>query len=392
MVFFLPGSRSILVSGPVTLCVAIYVYLSTTINVSTASTGYQQKQDMAAEMAALSSASASVMEISVPTSTPLRKVNSTGIRSLKPQPPPQMVASSASVSSPSVVEMSVPTSTPILEMNSTGITSLKPQPPPIDVCFVSSIFAPTVKTADRPHDFSNFELTNTSSFEFFIYTNLEDLESPGWTKVLRNFTNYRRFITQSRWGKFMAWKDPEMKACQAIFYFDGHFTPSAKGERLVKLAESIKEYKFGLAQRQSPKRRTAIAEFKKILEKGKDIKKNVDASIEWLQAQPDFHNNCTLYRNANFGYDPTNVHFQEAAQYFWDHYSKEEDSWRDQPLWCHTLAHFHVKPMQMGQVFAPNYRRMGHKQHRYGVAQDNDAGAPKSSAANATSNASISVL
>jgi hypothetical protein len=373
MVFLLPGSRSILVFGPVALCVAIYVYLSTTINVSTASAGYQQKQDMAAEMAALSSASASAMDISVPTYTPLRKVNST----------------SAWVSE-SVVETSVPTSTPILEVNSTDVTSLKPQPPPIDVCFVSSIFAPTVRTADRPHDFSNFKLTNTSSFEFFIYTNLEDLESPGWTKVLRNFTNYRRFITQSRWGKFMAWKDPEMKACQAIFYFDGHFTPSAKGERLVKLAESIKKYEFGLAQRQSPKRRSALAEFDKILQMGKDIKKNVNASIAWLHSQPDFHNNCTLYRNANFGYDPTNVHFQEAAEYFWEHYSKEEDSWRDQPLWCHTLAHLHVKPMQMGQVFAPNYKRMGHKQHRYGVAQDNDAaGAPKSSATNA--NASISV-
>ena len=190
----------------------------------------------------------------------------------------------------------------------------------------------------------------------------------------------------------MAWKDPELRACQAIFYFDGYFAPNADGERLVKLAESIKESEFGLAQNLSPKRRTALQAFAQILKGKKDIEKNVNASIAWLHAQPDFHNNCTLYRNANFGYDPNNAHFREAAQYFWDHYSKEEDSWRDQPLWCHTLAHFHVKPLLMGQVFYPNYRRMGHKKHKYSAAQDNDAGAASKSlsAANANANATIS--
>jgi hypothetical protein len=253
MVLMFSGRRSMPVFGPVALCVAMYVYLSTSINISTASVGYQELQNMnmAVEMA--------VVEISAPTAT---------------------------------------YNTPLLQINS---TSLKPSSPPIDVCFVSSIFAPTVHTADRPNDFLKFELTNTSSFQFFIYTNLEDLESPGWTKVLRNFTNYRRFITQSRWGKFMAWKDPEMQACQTIFYFDGHFKPSAKGERLVHLAETIKQSEFGLAQNLSPKRRTALAEFAKILKARKDIEKNVNASIAWLHSQPDFHNNCTLYRNANFG-------------------------------------------------------------------------------------------
>jgi hypothetical protein len=349
------GSRSMPVfTGPVALCAVIYVYLSTSINISSASTAYhllELQGNIVAEMAATSS---SLVEISVPTNY-----------------------------------------TPLLQANSTDITSasLQPAPPidpidPIDICFVSSIFAPTVDTADQPHDFSNFKLTNTSSFKFFIYTNLEDLETPGWTKVLRKFTTYRRFITQSRWGKFMAWKDPEMKACLAIFYFDGYFKPNVNGERLVKLANSIKKSKFGLAQRQSPKRRTALAEFAQILKGGKDIEKNVNASIAWLHSQPDFHNNCTLYKNANFGYDPTNEHFQKAAEYFWDHYSKEEDSWRDQPLWCHTLAHFHVKPLQMGQVFLPSWNRMGHKRHKYGVANDNDA-TPQSLSA-ATANASIS--
>jgi hypothetical protein len=63
-------------------------------------------------------------------------------------------------------------------------------PEPIDICFVSSIFAPTIKTADRPNDMTSFKMENTTSFQFFMYTNLEDLESLGWTKVIRTF-NYR---------------------------------------------------------------------------------------------------------------------------------------------------------------------------------------------------------
>jgi hypothetical protein len=283
-------------------------------------------------------------------------------------------------------------------------------PEPIDICFVSSIFAPTIKTADRPNDFSSFQMENTTSFQFFLYTNLEDLESLGWTKVLRNF-NYRRFITQSRWGKFMAWKDPEMKACRTIFYFDGHFKPDRSPRRFADLAKQIRGSEFGLAQRPHTSKPSAIGEFDAILRFKKDITKNVNASIEWLQAQPDFYNNCTMYENTFFGksivehtvcvllfmrcrasaypttsiclhagYDPTNVHFQRAAEYFWNHYSKEEDSWRDQPLWCHTIERSHIKPILIGKIFIPSLRRMGHQFHQYSAVQDNDAAASASAA------------
>jgi hypothetical protein len=180
----------------------------------------------------------------------------------------------------------------------------------IDICFVSSIFAPTTKTADQPNDFTNAKMENTTTFQFFMYTNLEDLKTPGWTKVIRHFS-YRRFITQSRWGKFMAWKDPEMKACQTIFFFDGHFKPAGMSATWSKtfgdLKESIKQSKFGLAQKLHPKGFPPIREFSEILKQRKDIKQNVDASIEWLQAQPDFYDNCTVYDNSFFGKSTTCV-------------------------------------------------------------------------------------
>jgi hypothetical protein len=73
------------------------------------------------------------------------------------------------------------------------------------------------------------------------------------------------------------------------------------------------------------------------------------------------------------GYDPTNANFQKATEYFWSHYSLEDGSWRDQPLWSYTLGHFHLTPLKLGSLFRQNFERMGHKNHTYDATQDNDA-------------------
>jgi hypothetical protein len=62
---------------------------------------------------------------------------------------------------------------------------------------------------------------NTPAFNSSCTQTLK-IWSPWAGRRFTGILTYRRFITQSRWGKFMAWKDPEMEACQTIFYFDGH--------------------------------------------------------------------------------------------------------------------------------------------------------------------------
>jgi hypothetical protein len=169
---------------------------------------------------------------------------------------------------------------------------------PYDVCFVSCIYAKTKESADKPADVSALSRANPS-FRYFLYTNLEDMDTPGWTKVVKQFT-YRRYITQSRWGKFMSWKDPEMQACQGIFYFDGHFEPRKVSADVFRAeADSIRKSKFGLAQLK--RGHSIMDEFKLILELKKDISTNVEASMKWLQAQPDFNPQCTMYANCFFG-------------------------------------------------------------------------------------------
>ncbi|KAL3916143.1 MAG: hypothetical protein SGARI_008022, partial [Bacillariaceae sp.] len=232
----------------------------------------------------------------------------------------------------------------------------------IDICFISSIFGDDLESADKPGDVSRvwldgdttgyggFFLRNNkqsqqqkeapveTTFRFFLFTNLADMEvSKGWTKIVKNDDTddlpYRRFITKSRWPKFMGWQQKQLKGCQTIFYFDGHYQPNpAHYGEFKEVAQQIHASKGGLAQVPHPHKRTALQEFSRILFKHKDIPQNVEKSVQWLQSQPDFDNTCRLYQNAFFGYSPQTKEFRKAAEFFWNHYSKEEDSWRDQPL------------------------------------------------------------
>jgi hypothetical protein len=71
-----------------------------------------------------------------------------------------------------------------------------------------------------------------------------------------------------------------------------------------------------------------------------------------------------MYVNTFIGYNPKNPHFREAAQFFWDHYSLEQDSWRDQPLWAYVLYKYKIRPTRLGtfkalflQVFKNRYSK-----------------------------------
>jgi SAM-dependent methyltransferase len=50
-------------------------------------------------------------------------------------------------------------------------------------------------------------------------------------------------------------------------------------------------------------------------------------------------------------YNPKNERFQQAAQFLWERYSQELDSWRDQPLWSYTMSKFNMKPILLEKQF-----------------------------------------
>lgn len=79
-----------------------------------------------------------------------------------------------------------------------------------EVCFVTSVYSFSLQQGDKPPTVEVIQGQNPS-FRFFAFTNLPNLEAPGWKIRVKSLDQYyKRLITQSRWAKFMAWEDPEI--------------------------------------------------------------------------------------------------------------------------------------------------------------------------------------
>jgi len=252
---------------------------------------------------------------------------------------------------------------------------------------VTSVYGSSAETSDRPPDVSELQRIVYPESKFYVFTNMEDLEAPGWIKVIRKF-DFKRFITMSRWPKFMAWQDPMIQSCRTVFYMDGYVTPAPEHKAdILEIANGIQKSDIGMAQNAaSTKHRlenhTLVDELKYIIRTEKDIMSNINATALWLQEQPDFkeRNRCQVYDNCLIGYDPRNPNFQRAAAMFWDLYSSEEYTWRDQPFWCFTLDKLGMKPISMGgsrhDLFIVDSAHKAPGKHMYDASHENSANAP----------------
>jgi hypothetical protein len=257
----------------------------------------------------------------------------------------------------------------------TGVSLLKKN----KLCFVTSIFAETIAEADTPSDVREAFMNETSSVDFFLFTNLATLPAPGWTKIVKTDLPYQRLITSSRWGKFMAWREEALSHCQVFIYQDGYMKPKNTLAAWRKKADAVVKSKQGIAQvifgRGSNNMKM---QSQKIIRDKKDLPENVNATLQWMQKHEDFKNDIPFYRNKYFGkacrianccrpiacfflsilieavlfpcvaaYDPSNPQYRALATFFWDHYSLEKDSWRDEPLWSYSLHHLKIKPLAL---------------------------------------------
>lgn len=244
-----------------------------------------------------------------------------------------------------------------------------------EVCFITASYSKDAAGMDQLVVVNN----HSPYLRFFLFTNLNDKEwkTPGWTKIVTTF-NYKRMITHSRYGKFMGWKHPQVQECQAVFYMDACLRPTQNQKLWRDLSGIIaSDTTAGLMQSLHPKNRSGVVgEFLAIQNSKKDIQANIVTSLQWMIGQKDLDPDAPIYLNENFGYNPKSPIYQKVSQAFWDHYSLEEDSWRDQPLWAFMLHRFNVTPMPYPpQVYDKLWGRnrgklLGHHGHEYKSEKD----------------------
>ncbi|KAG7337918.1 hypothetical protein IV203_024607 [Nitzschia inconspicua] len=256
------------------------------------------------------------------------------------------------------------------------------------VCFVTAQFLTNPMKADRlMNPFARPDLYTSSKFKFLAFTNHPEFRPRGWTVMLRNYTSYRRDITKSRWPKFQGFKDPTIRSnCDVVFYFDGQCEVIGSKSDFWNVSQEILQSDIGLAQMLHPKGGDVESEFKRILMDSKDILSNVKKSFAWLHSQDDYRQNIPIYQNKYFAYNPHSSKFQKVANFFWNHYSLEEDSWRDQPLWAYSLHHFNVTPLLLSntKLIRDKWKHRGINGHRYDEAADGLSTTSQTSSFNVT--------
>ena len=314
-----------------------------------------------------------------------------------------------------------------------------PQNDELNICFVTSIFAPDIDKADKPSNVRNAirsmggdaKSQQCGGIQFYLFTNLgEELirdYAPGWNILHYPNLPYKRYITQSRWGKFQAYKDPTIQSkCLVVYYMDGYVQPYASRGTFLQIGLKLRQWQQQKNQNQQPNQQqlqlhapslsssstvqqqqqqsnnsTTTSEeesfynvglaqvlhpafngqsleeiFDGILERKKDIPENTNITLNWIRNQTDMtpETKLTYYLNKYFAYDPHDIKFQQISDYFWKEYSTENGSWRDQPMWAYTLYHYNITPMTLttqgniergGNLFKPG-GIMGWGGHVYG--------------------------
>lgn len=277
----------------------------------------------------------------------------------------------------------------------------RPIPEPVHICFVTAQYTSSIQKTDtlvnlRQESSRLFHKQLSSYFHFFAFTNQAELietkattaaadkkkenkkhkhnnnnmdADNGWTIVVHPFYNFRRFITQSRWPKFQGYKHPQLQEaqCQVVFYMDGTVLPRGSVQQFQAEARRILNSEVGLSQELHPLGGGVSGEMERCRQKKKDVPENLNATWSWLNDQPDFDDGCTLYQNTFFGYAVDSKAWTQAADFAWDRFSQELDSWRDQPLWCYTLHHFRTTPLIIpASLFEYQGNRRGQGKHTYG--------------------------
>ena len=220
------------------------------------------------------------------------------------------------------------------------------------ICFISSLFANNYKEADKPIKFSKNE-----NYDYYLFTNLEpSVFDTSWNiiKLEEKYTiKYKKNLTKSRYPKFMVWqyiKNIESNSSEffekkydIIFYCDGCYYPK-KDIDWEKYGNIIKNCESGILQTQHPHSHNIFKECDIVVEYKKDTKENMELTKKFFRDNnaPD---NCFMTENTAFGYDPNNKKLTDAFSDFWDIYSEEKLSHRDQPLWGYISWKHNIKPI-----------------------------------------------
>ena len=240
------------------------------------------------------------------------------------------------------------------------------------VCFVTSLFANSIEDADQLIKFDRIP-----EVSYYMFTNLKvNREDTSWDQIYMNNHEFtcNKNITRSRYGKFMAWQyfHQHNMYFDAIIYCDATCKPPPIFTILTQYINAAISSESGIFQIRHIN--NVFNEINAIQISKKDSPENCAMTAAYLIDKgmtPD----DPMFGNTVFVYDPNNKKIQKALSAFWNLYSKEDLTHRDQPIWALISKQYRIKPMYDANdrgfphspllQYIPRVAKGGFNGHRY---------------------------
>ena len=211
------------------------------------------------------------------------------------------------------------------------------------ICFVTSYFG----------SIDYFELSNSfpksKNMDYYCFTNLkkENIGKTNWEIIEININtfyssisnkNKNKNILLNRYFKFMTWKFFEEKMNKKydfIFYCDHYLNPNSD-IHWIKICDQLKNSELGFIQYEHKRYNEGInKDLEMIIKNNTESQTSINQAKNYLKSlKPEISLRTPQYfENTVFGMHSNLKKARKFTNLFWQHYSNDYPSYRDQPLW-----------------------------------------------------------
>lgn len=237
------------------------------------------------------------------------------------------------------------------------------------ICFTTALFGDP-KTLDTPAKFER-----NPNYDYFLFTDIDEEHfDTSWDiiniKDNPNISNLSSNTRKSRYPKFMSWELLESmgKNYDVVFYCDAYVVPNTNMRRPIqswnKITSDIMDEKtFPFMQKKHQRTDVCkggiMAECKYIVECLRDTTESIQKTINFFQNyDPSVDLQYPQYfENTVFGYKFNDKTIRDFTRKFWEIYTKEDITYRDQPLWNFLLLKYDYKPLECDYLSWKSIRR-----------------------------------
>lgn len=238
------------------------------------------------------------------------------------------------------------------------------------ICFTTALFGDP-KNLDTPPKFER-----NPNYDYFLFTDIDEEHFDTSWDVINikdnpNISNLSSNTRKSRYSKFMSWELLESmgKNYDVVFYCDAYVVPNTNMRRPNQswnkiISDIMNEKTFPFMQKKH--RRPEVCEGG-IMTELYNIKEQNRDSVESIQKTINFFKNYDsdvnlqypqYFENTVLGYKFNDKTIRDFTRKFWEIYTKEDITYRDQPLWNFLLLKYDYKPLECDYLSWKCIRRL----------------------------------